>query len=173
MEMQLKASSEPFVFDEMVDVSELALSNNNDIRKIDPVRVKGMCTVDGKELIFSFSIEGEMILPCARTLIDVPYAFNIHATEIFTTNSVISEEDEEDEVHVIEEEMIDLKPYILEHIVLETPYRVFSDEEAIEEGEGWSFRLEDEHQEEEAEKIDPRLAKLGQLLENKDQDKSK
>ena len=168
MEMQQKASYEPFVFDEEIDVSELASSNNNDIKEINPVRVKGMCTIDGKEFIFSFSIEGQMILPCARTLVDVPYDLKVHATEIFTTDDVITAEDEEDEVHVIEGEMIDLKPYILERIVLATPYRVFSDQEVLDTGDGWSFRLEDEHEEEEAKKIDPRLAKLGQLLDKKD-----
>jgi len=172
MEMQQKASSEPFIFDEKVDVSELASSYNNDIKEIDPVRVKGMATIDGNEFIFSFSIEGQMILPCARTLVDVPYELKVHATEIFTTSDFITKEDEEDEVHVIDGEMIDLTPYILEHIVLATPFRVFSDQEALDTGDGWSFRLEDEHQEEEANKIDPRLAKLGKLLKNKDQNES-
>src|SRR5699024_12194978 len=60
----------PVVFDEMVDVSELE-NLNNDIRQINPVRVKGICTADKDEFIFSFSIEGKMILPCARTLVDV------------------------------------------------------------------------------------------------------
>ena len=152
-------------FDEFVDVSELKLFNN-DIKKIDRVQVKGICTMDKDELVFSFSIEGEMILPCARTLVDVPYAFNIKATEIFTTSSTITEEDEEDGVHQILEETLDLTPYIKENIILATPYRVFSDEKALDGGEGWSFSLEEDYEKEKEETIDPRLAKLQRLLDN-------
>src|SRR5690625_5430627 len=114
----------PFTFDQLVNVSELE-SLNNDIKQIDPVRVKGMCTVDKDELIFTFTIKGKMILPCARTLVDVTYPFEIHATEIFSSSSQLTEEDEEDGVHPLIEETVDLTPYIMENIVLETPYLVF------------------------------------------------
>jgi|SRR5690625_3825466 len=165
MEIRNKSFDGPFTFDQLVDVSELE-SLNNDIRQIDPVRVKGMCTVDKEEFIFSFMIKGKMILPCARTLVDVTFPFEIQATEIFSTSRELSEEDEEDGVHLLTEETVDLTPYIQENIVLETPYRVFSDEKVLDEGEGWSFFEEDEHEEEKDKKIDPRLKKLKQLLDN-------
>lgn len=152
-------------FDELVDVSDLKLLNN-DIRDINPVRVKGICTMDKEELVFSFSINGEMTLPCARTLVDVLYPFDIRATEIFTTALEVEEEDEEDGVHQILEETLDLTPYIKENIVLAMPYRVFSDEKAIEGGEGWSFSMEDDYEKKKQETIDPRLAKLQRLLDN-------
>lgn len=152
-------------FDELVDVSELE-SLNNDIRKIDTVRVKGICTIDKDEFVFSYSIKGEMTLPCARTLVDVPYPFDIHATEIFTTSSQVDKEDEEDGIHQILEETLDLTPYIKGNIVLGMPYRVFSDEKAIESGEGWSFSIEDDYEKKKQETIDPRLAKLQSLLDN-------
>src|SRR5690625_7105995 len=107
----------PFTFDQLVNVSELE-SLNNDIKQIDPVQVKGMCTVDKDELIFSFTIEGKMILPCARSLVDVPYSFSIDATEVFTTSPQLDREDEENDVHQLLEETLDLKPYIKENIVL-------------------------------------------------------
>lgn len=165
-EIRNKAFEGPFIFDQTVDVSGLAASKKNDIKQIDPVQVKGMCTVDKDELIFSFSIIGNMILPCARTLVDVPYSFHIDVTEVFTTSSQIDEEDEENGVHQIFGETLDLKPYIKENIILETPYRVFSNEKALEKGEGWTFYLEDEHQELKQDKVDPRLEKLQRLLNN-------
>lgn len=152
-------------FDESVDVSELE-SLNNDIRKIDTVQVKGICTMDRDEFIFSFSIQGEMILPCARTLVDVHYPIEIQATEIFSTSLDIDEEDEEDGVHQITGETIDLTPYIKENIILTMPYRVFSDEKGLESGEGWALSTEDEFNKEKEETIDPRLAKLQSLLDN-------
>jgi|SRR5690625_736023 len=154
----------PFTFDQLVNVSELE-SLNNDIKQIDPVRVKGMCTVDKDELIFTFTIEGKMILPCARTLVDVPYPFSFQATEIFSTSPGLDEEDKEDGVHLLTEELLDLTPYIMENIVLQTPYLVFSDEKTLEEGEGWAFLEEEDHEKGKQNKIDPRLAKLKKLLD--------
>ncbi|MEJ8778687.1 YceD family protein [Pseudogracilibacillus sp. ICA-222130] len=172
IELQQKAAMEPFVFQGEVDVSSLATSTNNDIRQIDPVFIKGMCTVDRQELIFSFSIEGKMILPCARTLVDVPYAFKFDVTEVFSTALVLEEEDEEDEVHLVTDDLIDLTPLIEEQILLKMPFRVFSEEEALDGGEGWTYYLEEERIEEEKNKIDPRLAKLQDLFQNSDQNDS-
>ncbi|MEI3606738.1 YceD family protein [Pseudogracilibacillus sp. SE30717A] len=168
MEIRNNAFDGPYLFDELVDVSDL-VKLNNDIRQINPVRVKGMCTVEKEEFVFSFTIKGEMILPCARTLVNVSYPFEINATEIFSTASTLDQEDEEDGIHLLTEETLDLTPYIMENIILETPYRVFSDEKALEKGEGWSFYIEeDELKTEQENKIDPRFAKLQSLLdENK------
>src|SRR5690625_3119564 len=164
-----EALDSPYFFKGTVDVSTLE-SLNNDIRKIEPVEVDGFCTVDQDEFIFSYTIQGKMILPCARTLVDVPYPFSIEATEVFTTKQTLTEEEEEEEVHPITDDTIDLTPYIMQSIVLETPYRVFAEGAKIESGDGWSFYEEDEHRKREEEKIDPRLAKLQVLLDNKEQD---
>jgi|SRR5690625_4455613 len=170
MEIRNNTVSDPFAFDEIVDVSELE-TLNNDIRQIDPVHVKGICTVDKDEVIFSFTIKGKMILPCARTLVDVTYPFEIKATEIFSTSASLVEEAEKDEIHLLTEDTLDLTPYIKENIVLETPYRVFSDEEVIEEGDGWAFYEEDQHKVEKETKIDPRLAKLQKLIDKNNKQK--
>lgn len=164
-----EALDNPYFFKGTVDVSTLE-SLNNDIRKIEPVEVDGFCTVDQDEFIFSYTIQGKMILPCARTLVDVPYSFSIEATEVFTTKQSLTEEEEEDEVHQLTDDTIDLTPYIIQSIVLETPYRVFSDDAEIEGGDGWDFYEEDERRKQEEKKIDPRLAKLQVLLDKKKQD---
>ncbi|SER96750.1 uncharacterized protein SAMN04487944_1145 [Gracilibacillus ureilyticus] len=153
----------PFSFDEMVDVSELE-KLDNDIRKINPVQVKGTARIDGTEITFVFDITGEMILPCARTLVDVPYPFTIHAAETFTTSSYRS--DDED-VHKIDTEVLDLTPYIKENIILEIPFRVFAEEEVlkantISEGKGWTLMTEEQN----SKKVDPRLEKLKALLDD-------
>lgn len=160
-----ETSDGAMTFDDSVNVSELE-SLNNDIRKIDTVQVKGICTMDREEFIFSFSIQGKMTLPCARTLVDVHYPIDIQATEIFSTSLSIDEEDEEDGVHQITGETIDLTPYIKEDIILTMPYRVFSDEKGLEGGDGWSLSTEDEFDKEKEQTIDPRLAKLQSLLDN-------
>lgn len=170
-EIKNKAVHTPYHFEGRANVSGLETDETNDIRKIGTVDVKGFVTVDGKELLFAFSVTGNMILPCARTLVDVPYDFSFDVTEVFSTAAYLEEEEVENDVHAVTEELLDLTPYIKENIILETPYRVFSDEEALEGGTGWSFQQEDEHQEQEEEKIDPRMAKLLQLLDKDHENK--
>ncbi|WP_405102412.1 YceD family protein [Oceanobacillus sp. FSL H7-0719] len=159
--------NEPMEFEGIVDVSELE-TMNNDIRRIDPAQVHVTFIVEGEEIIASMKIKGEMILPCARTLVDVPYPYQIEESEVFTTSPYYTNEDEDNEIHSIKGEVLDLKPYIMENILLAVPFRVFTDEvnpegAAPTAGEGWQFV-----QEEIKEKtIDPRLKKLESLLENR------
>lgn len=158
-------------FDDQVDISELKVLNK-DIREAKHARVYGYCSLDGDEIIFSMNIVGEVILPCARTLVDVPYNFHVKATEIFSTSMYYGKEEEENDIHFLEGEAVDLYPLILENILLELPYRVVTNDQtvldkALLEGEGWSFS-EDEKFKESEKKIDPRMKKLKQLLEKKD-----
>ncbi|MEC5422800.1 YceD family protein [Virgibacillus sp. C22-A2] len=169
-QIRKKAYKEPLTFDEMVDVSEV-VSLNNDIREIKPVRVHGNCYLQGEQIIFSFSISGEMILPCARTLVDVPYPFEVKADEVFTTSSYYSEEEEENEIHPVDGEVLDLTPYIKENILLEVPFRVFSEDTKAQkaapaEGQGWAFISEKQKEK----TIDPRLKKLESLFEDNKED---
>ena len=166
-ELTKEAADGPFYFDAMVDISDLASMKSNDIRSIEDVHVKGFVVADKLEFIFSFTINGEMILPCARTLVDVPYAFNFQADEVFSEVPQ-SQDDDEEEVHYVSGEMLDLTPYIKENIILQMPYRVFSDEAGVQEGEGWDFYDEDSFQQEKSQKVDPRLAKLQQLMDKKE-----
>src|SRR5699024_5644601 len=160
----------PFEFEETVDVSDIPSTIDLDIRKISTVLVSGICSVDKDEIIFNFTIKGEIVLPCARTLVDVPYNLDINKTEIFSTDSTISSDNEE-EIHPLVGEIIDLAPYIKENIILNITFRVFSNEEVIDEGKDWSYFTEDEKIESDSEKIDPRLEKLQILLDKEDKTK--
>ncbi|MCP3026224.1 DUF177 domain-containing protein [Halobacillus sp. A5] len=165
-----QSGDDPFKFEEEVDVTELE-DMKNDIRKISPVHVEGEAVKFGDDITVAFTAEGEMTLPCARTLVDVPYPFQIKGHEQFNV-SPYYEEEGESEIHPVRGEVLDLTPYIKENILLEVPTRIFSDdpetqEQALTEGKGWQVITE----EPEDEKIDPRMAKLQSLLnekENKD-----
>lgn len=156
-----------YVFENETDVSEL-VEMNNDIRKISPATVKAICTKQGDEIIFSLNIKGEAILPCARTLVDVTYPFDINADEVYTLSPYYTEEDAENEIHEVKGEMLDLTPQIKENILLEIPFRVFSDDSDAKknvptEGQGWEIVTEQT----EDNSIDPRMKKLEELLKDK------
>jgi len=169
-QLRKNALHEAFTFDETVDVSELE-KMNNDIRKIDPVHVTGQCYMQGEQFIFDLHVQGELILPCARTLADVPYTVDIRTSEIFADSD---QADEENEIHPIEGEVIDLTPYIKEHIILNVPFRVYAEdaldlENTLNKGDGWKLTTEEEKQEDN--KIDPRLKKLESLLKENKKDR--
>lgn len=165
-----EAYSAPFIFERTVDVSDITSRIDNDIKSIDTVIVKGICSIDEEELLFNLSITGKAILTCARTLVDVPYQLDINTTEVFTTD-LTKIDDVNDDVHPIIDDLVDLGPVIKENIILHIPSRVFSDEKAIEEGEGWSYYTEDNKTESDSKKIDPRLEKLQILLDKEDKTK--
>ncbi|GEL75983.1 YceD family protein [Tenuibacillus multivorans] len=165
----------PYEFSDTVNVDELERMDN-DIREITDVKVKGEVTVKGDTLIFRYTIKGKMTLPCARTLVDVPYEFSTQAIDQFTTVEYEVREDED--IQYIDQEVLDLLPYIKENILLEVPLRVYSDEATmdniISEGTGWDLLQEEDHEqlkakneEEEKEKVDPRLSSLKNYFDDK------
>lgn len=175
--LKQKAYNEPFEFDEKVDVSEI-VSMDNDIRSINPVQVQGNCTLDEDEIIFSLTISGEMVLPCARTLVDVLYPFEVHEVEVFSSSPYYGQEERENEIYPVEGEVLDLTPCILENVLLAIPFRVFSEDEevlkqALYKGDGWEFTLESEEEGEQVQAIDPRLKKLQSLLEDNEKENNK
>ncbi|WP_306423660.1 YceD family protein [Virgibacillus pantothenticus] len=170
-QLKKNAYKEPFTFTDTEDVSELEVMNN-DIRHIGEVEVQGTCFFQEDNVIFSLRIFGEMVLPCARTLVDVRCPFDIQTEEIFTTSLYRTEDEIDAEIHPIEGAVLDLTPLIKENILLEVPYRVFSDEmnsqaDCITEGKGWQFISEEKN----ANTIDERFKKLETLF--KDNDKNK
>ncbi|MBO8155349.1 MAG: DUF177 domain-containing protein [Bacillaceae bacterium] len=169
--MQLKRQS-PYQFEGDVDISELE-HQNNDIRKLPPVHVKGEATVRGDQISVDFTITGEMVLPCARTLADVHYPFSVEAFELFTTSPY--DRGDDNEVHKVDGEVLDLTPYIKENVLLEVPLQVFADDADQEgsqtpfEGKDWQLMDDEPESEVKEEKVDPRLAKLQQFFDENEE----
>lgn len=150
--------------DTSLDVSDIT-EIDKEIRQIAPVKVVGNGHVTTKAITFHLTIEGEMILPCARTLNDVKYPFSIEATEIFKLKDDGTFDEEDEDVHELKGQIVDLIPYVKERILLEKPLRVISDEVeetlAPQSGTDWKFVIEDEQKD----SIDPRLKKLEKFFE--------
>ncbi|HET7658003.1 MAG TPA: YceD family protein [Bacillales bacterium] len=145
-------------FDETVDVSDLK-ERDPDIRDISKVQVAGNAVFEGGKITFFLDIQGRMVLPSSLTLEDVPYPFHLHTQEIFGEDS----SGQEEEVHEIENETIDLLPYVKEAILVEKPIRVVgNDEQPLSSGEGWEVVSEKQLKN----RIDPRLEKLQELLDD-------
>ncbi|MBM7701755.1 YceD family protein [Metabacillus iocasae] len=138
------------------------------IRKMSPVHVQGRADISSSKVTFHLKVSGEMTLPCSRTLVDVRYPFNVEVTETFLLKATTDYEENED-VQFVEGEIIDLMPIIKELILLEIPLQVFADEGdqqegAPQSGKDWEVVSEEDQQN----KIDPRLAGLQEFFKNKE-----
>ncbi|MBU9712405.1 YceD family protein [Evansella tamaricis] len=150
--------------DEKVDVSGIKELDRE--CNIDSVRVTGDAYFSKEAITFRLTITGTMILPCARTLNDVEYPFSIDATEIFQlVDWATFQEDEE--IHKVKENTVDLIPYIKERILLEKPMQVFCNKDdgpAPATGSGWELQTEEQ---ESTNQIDPRLKDLEKFFDGK------
>src|SRR5690625_6859004 len=102
-QIRKNAYEQPYNFSGEIDISDLE-SENNDIRKAFPTKVTGYCVIEGDEIVFTLTITGKLILPCARTLVDVDYEYTIQAIEVFSTSPYYGEEEEENDIHQLRSE---------------------------------------------------------------------
>ncbi|MEI5906060.1 YceD family protein [Bacillus spongiae] len=156
--------------DEKVSVEEVK-DIQPDIRSISPISVTGRADISSDKVTFHLHLSGEMILPCSRTLSDVYFPIDISTNETFLLRPSDYVGSEEEEVHMIQGDVIDLKPVIQELIVLEVPMQVFSDkvvEEELPSGRNWNLVVDENittPSSSSEKKVDPRLADLAKFFD--------
>jgi uncharacterized protein len=161
-----KYRNKGLTLDETVIVDDLSKIEAS-IRSVSPIHIKGRADIGSTEVTFHFTIEGHLVLPCSRTLVDVNYPINVETTETFLLNP--SEFIDEEDIHQVKGEVIDLMPIIQEILLLEVPMQVFcedikSGEGAPQSGQDWEVISEDDQ----PKKVDPRLAGLAKFFEKND-----
>ena len=147
-----------FDFEEEITFPTEMFESYNQINGLKDVKVSGTGNIDtrDKRLYVDLNIKGTMILPCALTLEDVDYPFDIDSTEVFT----FEKPDPLEDVHEAKKNVVDLTPVVFSNIMLEVPMRVVKDDANIKEsGQGWKI-IDGHSGEHNEEYIDPRLAKL-------------
>ncbi|USK56904.1 YceD family protein [Cytobacillus solani] len=160
-----KHRSKDFPFDEIVNVHEIKTIDPT-IRDASSMHITGRADIDSAKVTFHLKINGHLILPCSRTLVDVKFPINVETTETFLLKDLDYETEEE--VHRVKGEVIDLMPVIHEILILEVPMQVFctdsSEEGAPQSGKDWEVIQERDKEE----RIDPRLAGLAQFFDQND-----
>ncbi|WP_257350573.1 YceD family protein [Pseudalkalibacillus decolorationis] len=157
--------------DETIELNEIQ-DFDSEIRNLTPVHVKGYGEINQNRAIFQLTLTGEMTLPCAKTLVDVHHPFTVHSNEIFLFDPQYDVDADEEDIHVLEGNTVDLIPYIRENILLEKPLKVISTEPtdnppAPPSGKGWDIVEETDQ----SEKIDPRMADLAKFFNKNDEKK--
>jgi uncharacterized protein len=159
-----KYRNKDFPIDEIIRVDEIKETDPS-IREVSPIHIIGRADIDSTKVTFHLKIEGHLILPCSRTLVDVNYPINVETTETFLLQD--TEYSTDDEVHQLKDDCIDLLPIIREVILLEIPMQVFcedvnSEGAAPQSGNDWEVVHEDDL----PKKIDPRLEKLAKFFDD-------
>jgi len=144
------------------DVEFPHLIDNLQLIDLSPIHVEGTLTTKSKEVYADILVTGHYVMEDARTLEPVEVPIHIESMEVFDMNDFNL--DEELNRHEIINGMIDLKPVVEELVVLEKPVRAVKEDSEISltEGKGWEVVNEDQLQQKPA--VDPRLAKLQDLL---------
>ncbi|QPC46238.1 YceD family protein [Mangrovibacillus cuniculi] len=163
--------------DEHIHIANEMKALNPEILDVSPLHVKGRGDVSADSVSFHLTIEGTLVLPCSRTLVDVNVPVHVETRETFLLKTSMFDEDmidRQEELHEVKGETVDLLPIIREILLLEIPMQVFSEEakrsDSLPSGQDWEVMTEEEREtalEEEEPKVDPRLAGLAGLF-NKD-----
>ena len=110
-------------------------------------------------LAVNLTVTGIMVIPDSVTTEPVDYPFTSKIEEEYDIN-----DENFLEYYQKEQNILDIMKILWENIVLEVPMRFTATEDAHLSGEGWSLG-EDKNNED---NIDPRLAKLSELLDRKE-----
>lgn len=161
-----KYRNKEFLIDDTISVDEIKQSDPT-IRDVSPIHITGRADIGVTRVTFHLKIEGHLILPCSRTLVDVTYPIHVETTETFMLQD--SEFEVEEETHMLKGDTIDLLPVIAEILLLEIPLQVFSEDDHLEgaapqSGKDWEVI----HEENQSKKIDPRLAGLAKFFDEND-----
>lgn len=159
----LKQKDGEFDFEESLTFPKEMFYNLSRINGLKDVVASGHGKYDLKKdrLYVDLNIKGTMIVPCAISLEDVDYPFEIHQPEIF---AFYKPDDDEDVVEA-RKDVADMTSLIWTEIMMEVPMRVVKPGAKMKRsGEGWQVIDESEL---ETDEIDPRLAKLKDYFKDK------
>jgi uncharacterized protein len=96
-----------------------AVSGRNDLRLKGPVDVSLTAHSDSGKVIVTGTLTADLELVCSKCLRTAEEQVTIPVTEMFTSQRGIAELDED--IHLVQEDVIDLAPYLHESLVLQLP----------------------------------------------------
>ncbi len=133
---------------------------NTSIIALRDMHVKGSIRIDSLAMLnVDLTVSGIMVLPDSVTTEPIDYPF---------TSKIVEEYDLNDEkfleYYQKKQNILDIMKILWENIVMEVPMRFTAIKDAHLFGDGWSLNREENKND----NIDPRLAKLTDLLDRKE-----
>jgi len=104
-----------------VDLSEAA-ANSQDLLAIEPAQAEltaryaeGVAIVEGEASVL-------VTQSCSRCLTPVRQTITVPIRELFTQKPEVADSDEDEDIHLVESDRIDLEPYVEENVLVALPY---------------------------------------------------
>ncbi|TLQ04679.1 DUF177 domain-containing protein [Pediococcus stilesii] len=170
---ELRKHKEPFQFDETMDLEQSLIERFPDVViKCSPISFKGVVTNDRDSVIIDAEIGCELTVPSSRSLTPVHMHLDFTISEIYVDDaSIISSFPQEDVVMLVQDDKIDVDKLIEDNVVLQVPMQVLTPEEEqagiMPSGSEWQVISEADDESEQDKPVDPRLAKLQDLFNDK------
>lgn len=170
-----KYKEEPLVFSETLHLKEELLQRDDTLLDVSPIKVEGLLAVNKSEYLLHYTIQVTVTVPSSRSLEPVALPMQITVDEVFMTKEQMDTRDERfaaEEIILLDKPTIDLDESVEDNILLSIPIQVLTEEEQnsqeMPSGNDWEVISEEaylESKQKAAEQtVDPRLAKLSELL---------
>ena len=154
-----KYKEEPLVFSETLHLKEELLQRDDTLLDVSPIKVEGLLAVNKSEYLLHYTIQVTVTVPSSRSLEPVALPMQITVDEVFMTKEQMDTRDERfaaEEIILLDKPTIDLDESVEDNI-LEMPsgndWEVISEEAYLESKQKAAEQT-----------VDPRLAKLSELL---------
>lgn len=176
-----KLKEQALPFEEALALEAVLKQRESEILAVEPVLVKGTIEVNEAYYAATFTISTTLVLPSTRSLEPVDVPLNLDVTELYMTPVQYQNRPdwiEPESVLILENDTVNIQEAVEDHLLLAIPLQRFTEAEkagiAMPSGNDWAILSEEEYastkEQQEAEKVDPRFAKLSELFSEEDQD---
>ncbi len=170
-ELRIKAQ-DPLKVDKTLDLKADLMNKNQEVLDLSPVKVQGYLIYDDHTVLAQLEIALTITLPSSRSLEPVDVAMQFPIRERYIESGWQSElvQDEDNLVIELEDNTVDLGRAIVDNIITHIPLKRLTPDELeatdLPSGDDWNLMTEASFQnnEKESDQIDPRFAKLKDLL---------
>jgi uncharacterized protein len=167
----LELKGKPLPLEQSYELPQL-IERNKQLLRINRVHFEGQGVMQSGILVVKGELTGSYTLACSRCLTGLEVEFAQDFEEHFNIQAKVSglTEGEENDIHEVVGQEIDLLPHIEEEVLVSIPFVPLCESEEKckenlpQEGKDWNVLTEQD----EKERIDPRLADLAKFF---DQDK--
>ncbi|MDR3214744.1 MAG: DUF177 domain-containing protein [Bacilli bacterium] len=141
---------------EVITFDRKMFKNIRHIDSVEPIKVKGTLSIDNDLVEVDLNFKGHLRIRCANTddIVDYPFNFNIKDVLDDSYQDVIN----------YQKDFIDLYELTWQNLIVEAPAYYVKQECLKKEGKAWRLLLEDEYNDLKSDTIDPRFAKLKDLV---------
>ena len=172
-----KYKEKPYEFSEVLDIKQSLMERDQMILDVSPAKVSGNVTVSSKDYLLYYQLTVIVTVPSSRSLEPVDLPMTLDINEVFMTEEQYKSKDEliaDEEIILLDNPVIDLSESVEDNILLAIPIQVLTEKEKtssdLPKGNDWEVISEEDYEnkrhEEASQTLDPRLAKLSELLKD-------